>query len=138
MQFPEFTLKDDTGQELPSFLLENMHFIVCFAPDLSAETIDLAKQFDVLYQKLIIRNIITMVITPCSQEEIREKVLERDIKVKMMSDPGNDLLKRCGASGRTTFFVGKDMEILAQWNDVSVEKHADAVYDRLKGFFKSA
>ena len=57
---------------------------------------------------------------------------------KMMSDPGNDLLKRCGASGRTTFFVGKDMEILAQWNDVSVEKHADAVYDRLKGFFKSA
>ena len=138
MQFPEFTLKDDTGQELPSFLLENMHFIVCFAPDLSDETLDMADQFDAFYQKLIIRNIITMVITPCSQEDIREKVLERDIKVKMMSDPGNELLKRCGASGRTTYFVGKDMEILAQWNDVSVEKHADAVYDRLKGFFKSA
>ncbi len=138
MRFPDFSLKDDTGQVLPSSLLTNMHFIAVFAPDLSEDTLDLADQFDVYYQKLIIRNIITMVITPCSQEEIREKVLERDIKVKMMSDPGNDLLKRCGASGRTTFFVGKDMEILAQWNDVSVEKHADAVYDRLKGFFKSA
>ena len=138
MRFPDFSLKDDTGQVLPSSLLTNMHFIAVFAPDLSEDTLDLADQFDVYYQKLIIRNIITMVITPCSQEEIREKVLERDIKVKMMSDPGNDLLKRCGASGRTTFFVGKDMEILAQWNDVSVKKHADAVYDRLKGFFKSA
>jgi peroxiredoxin len=138
MQFPEFTLKDDTGQELPSFLLENMHFIVCFAPDLSDETLDMADGFDAFYQKLIIRNIITMVITPCSQEDIREKVLERDIKVKMMSDPGNELLKRCGASGRTTYFVGKDMEILAQWNDDPIKGHADRVYERLKTFFKPA
>ena len=28
-------------------------------------------------------------------------------------------------------------EILARWNDVTVAKHADAVYERLKGFFKS-
>ena len=138
MQFPEFALKDDTGQELPSYLLENMHFIVCFASDLSAETIDLAKQFDVHYQKLIIRNIITMVVTPCSQEETREKVLERDIKVKMLCDPGNVLLNKCGASGRETFFVGKDREILAHWKDVTVEGHANAVYDRLKSFFKPA
>lgn len=138
MKFPEFSLKDDTGQVLPSSLLTNMHFIAVFAPDLSDETIDLAKQFDMYYQKLIIRNIITMVITPCSQEELRAKVVERDIKVKMLSDPGNEFLQKCGVSGRATFFVGKDMEILAQWNDVKVEKHADAVYDRLKTFFKPA
>ena len=114
MRFPDFDLKDDTGQVLPSSLLTNMHFIAVFAPDLSDDTLDLADQFDVYYQKLIIRNIITMVITPCSQEDIREKVLERDIKVKMMSDPGNELLKKCGASGRTTYFVRKDMEIQAQ------------------------
>ena len=137
MRFPDFDLKDDTGQVLPSSLLTNMHFIAVFAPDLSDDTLDLADQFDVYYQKLIIRNIITMVITPCSQEDIREKVLERDIKVKMMSDPGNELLKRCGASGRTTYFVGKDMEILAQWNDDPIKGHADRVYERLKTFFKA-
>ena len=138
MRFPEFSLKDDTGQVLPSSLLTNMHFIAVFAPDLSDDTMDLADQFDVYYQKLIIRNIITMIITPCPQEKIREKVKERGTRVKMLSDPGNELLNECGASGRTTFFVGKDMEILARWDDVRVEKHADAVYDRLKGFFKSA
>ena len=137
MRFPEFSLKDDTGQVLPSSLLTNMHFIAVFAPDLSDDTMDLADQFDVYYQKLIIRNIITMIITPCPQEKIREKVMERGTRVKMLSDPGNQLLEECGASGRTTFFVGKDMEILAQWNDVTVEKHADAVYERLKGFFRS-
>ena len=138
MRFPDFDLKDDTGQVLPSSPLTNMHFIAVFAPDLSDDTLDLADQFDVYYQKLIIRNIITMVITPCSQEDIREKVLERDIKVKMMSDPGNELLKKCGASGRTTYFVGKDMEILAQWNDDLIKGHADRVYERLKTFFKPA
>ena len=138
MRFPDFDLKDDTGQVLPSSLLTNMHFIAVFAPDLSNDTIDLAKQFDVYYQKLIIRNIITMIITPCSQQELREKVLERDIKVKMMSDPENELLKRCGASGRTTYFVGKEMEILAQWSDDPISGHADRVYERLKTFFKPA
>ena len=138
MQFPEFSLKDDTGQVLPSSLLENMHFIACFAPDLSDDTLDMADQFDGFYQKLIIRNIITMVITPCGQEETRDAVLKRDIKVKMLCDPGNELLKRCGASGRTTFFVGKNREILARWDDVKVEGHATAVYDRLKSFFKPA
>ena len=138
MRFPEFSLKDDTGQVLPSSLLTNMHFIAVFAPDLSDDTMDLADQFDVYYQKLIIRNIITMIITPCPQERIRERVMERGTRVKMLSDPDNKLLSECGASGRTTFFVGKDMEILARWNDVTVEKHADAVYERLKGFFKSA
>ena len=138
MRFPEFSLKDDTGQVLPSSLLTNMHFIAVFAPDLSEETLDLAEQFDVYYQKLIIRNIITMVITPCGQEETRDAVLKRDIKVKMLCDPGNELLKRCNASGRTTFFVGKNREILARWDDVKVEGHANAVYDRLKSFFKPA
>ena len=138
MRFPDFSLKDDTGQVLPSSLLTNMHFIAVFAPDLSDDTMDLADQFDVYYQKLIIRNIITMIITPCPQERIRERVMERGTRVKMLSDPDNKLLSECGASGRTTFFVGKDMEILARWNDVTVEKHADAVYERLKGFFKSA
>lgn len=138
MRFPDFELKDDTGQVLPSSLLTNMHFIAVFAPDLSDDTMNIADQFDVYYQKLIIRNIITMVITPCPQEEIRKKVLEHGIRVKMMSDPGNGLLKRCGASGRTTFFVGKELEILAQWDDVQVEGHADKVYERLKGFFKPA
>ena len=138
MQFPEFSLKDDTGQVLPSSLLENMHFIACFAPDLSDDTLDMADQFDGFYQKLIIRNIITMVITPCGQEETRDAVLKRDIKVKMFCDPGNGLLKKCGASGRTTFFVGKNREILARWDDVRVDGHANAVYDRLKSFFKPA
>ena len=137
MRFPEFSLKDDTGQVLPSSLLTNMHFIAVFAPDLSDDTMDLADQFDVYYQKLIIRNIITMIITPCPQERIRERVMERGTRVKMLSDPDNELLNECGASGRTTFFVGKDMEILARWNDVTVAKHADAVYERLKGFFRS-
>ena len=138
MRFPDFDLKDDTGQVLPSSLLTNMHFIAVFAPDLSDDTLDLADKFDALYQKLIIRNIITMVITPCPQDRIREKVLERDIKVKMMSDPDYELLKKCGAEGRTTFFVGKDLEILAQWNDYPVEGHAAAVYERLKTFFRPA
>lgn len=138
MQFPEFQLKDDTGQVLPSNLLENMYFIACFAPDLSEETIDIANQFDSIYQKLIIRNIITMVITPCEQDAIREKVLENDIKVKMMADPGSSLLSECSASGRTTFFVGKNREILARWDNVKPEGHANAVYDKLKTFFKPA
>ena len=138
MRFPDFELKDDTGQVLPSSLLTNMHFIAVFAPDLSEDTLDLADQFDVYYQKLIIRNIITMVVTPCTQEETRDAVLKRDIKVKMLCDPGNELLKKCNASGRTTFFIGKNREILARWDDVKVDGHAAAVYDRLKSFFKPA
>ena len=46
MRFPDFELKDDTGQVLPSSLLGNMHFIAVFAPDLSDETLDLADQFE--------------------------------------------------------------------------------------------
>ena len=138
MQFPEFALKDDTGQVLPSQLLDNMYFIACFCPDLSDETVSIADQFDAFYQKLIIRNIITMVITPCEQDAIRHRVLENDIKVKMMADPGNELLQKCGASGRTTFFVGKNREILARWDDVSAEGHAAAVYEKLKTFFRPA
>ena len=42
MRFPDFDLKDDTGQVLPSSLLTNMHFIAVFAPDLSDDTLDLA------------------------------------------------------------------------------------------------
>lgn len=138
MKFPQFSLKDDTGQVLPSFLLENLHYIACFVPDMSDGSADLADRFDGIYQKLMIRNIVTLMISPSTQEELRERVLERDIKIKLLSDPDGRLASECSVSGITTFIVGKDGEVLARWDDVDPEGHVQVVYDRLKSFFKSA
>ena len=136
MQIPGFILKDENGESLDSSFLEGMRMIVCFLPDLGEGSVEQLCDFDSVYQKLMIRNIVTLMVVKAECNELRTVMDDNGLRVKMLSDMDESLVKACGLEGRATVMVSKEGEIVASWGDVRPSGHAAAVYDKVKSLFK--
>ena len=136
MQVPDFVLKDENGESLDSSFLEGMRMILCFLPDLDEGSVEQLCDFDSVYQRLMIRNIVTLMVVKAECNELRAVMDEKGLKVKLLSDMDETLVKACGLEGRATVMVSKEGEIVASWNDVKPSGHATVVYDKVKLLFK--
>ena len=63
MRLPRFNLADENGEMLDSSLLEGMRRIVCLIPDLGEDSVRELCEFDGIYQKLMVRNIVMLMVT---------------------------------------------------------------------------
>lgn len=136
MHVPGFVLKDENGESLDSSFLDGMRMILCFLPDLDEGSVKQLCDFDILYQKLMVRNIVTLMVVGAECNELRAVMDDNGLRVKMLSDMDGSLVKACGLEGRATVMVSKEGEIVASWNDVKPSGHADAVFDKVKSLFK--
>lgn len=136
MQLPDFVLKDENGEALDSSFLKGMRMVVCFIPDLGEESVEQLCDFDSIYQKLMIRNIVTLMVVKAECTELRSVMDEQGLKVKLLSDLDEGLVNACGLEGRATVMVSKEGEIVSSWSSVRPSGHADAVYDKVKSLFK--
>lgn len=136
MQFPDFVLKDENGESLDSAFLKGMRMIVCFVPGLDEGSVEELCDFDSIYQKLMIRNIVTLMVVRADCSELRRVMDDQGLRVKLLSDMDGSLLKACGLEGRATIMVSKEGEVVSTWNAVNPSGHAAAVYDKVKSLFK--
>ncbi|MBR1973323.1 MAG: redoxin domain-containing protein [Candidatus Methanomethylophilaceae archaeon] len=136
MQFPDFVLKDENGESLDSSFLKGMRMIVCFVPDLEKESVDQLCEFDSIYQKVMIRNIVTLMVVKAECPDLRAVMDKYSIRVKLLSDVDESLVKACGLEGRSTVMVSKEGDIVSTWSSVRPAGHADAVYEKVKSLFK--
>ena len=136
MQFPDFVLKDENGESLDSSFLRGMRMVVCFIPDLDEGSVEELCDFDSIYQKLMIRNIVTLMVVKAECPELRAVMDDNGLRVKLLSDMDDSLVKACGMDGRSTVMVSKEGEIVSSWSDVNPSGHAAIVYDKVKSLFK--
>ena len=136
MRLPRFNLADENGEMLDSSLLKGMRRIVCLIPDLGEDSVRELCEFDGIYQKLMVRNIVMLMVIDAEPSELRKVMDDNGLRLKLLSDTHHMLSRECGAEGRTTYMVSKEGDIVAEWKDVSVDGHASAVYDRVKLLFK--
>ena len=136
MQFPDFVLNDENGESLDSSFLKGMRMIVCFIPDLGEGSVEELCDFDSIYQKLMIRNIVTLMVVKAECPDLRKVMDDQGLRVKLLSDMDETLVKACGLEGRATVMVSKEGEVVSTWNDVKPSGHASVVYDKVKSFFK--
>ncbi|MBO5668748.1 MAG: redoxin domain-containing protein [Candidatus Methanomethylophilaceae archaeon] len=136
MQFPDFVLKDENGESLDSSFLKGMRMVVCFIPDLGEGSVEELCDFDSIYQKVMIRNIVTLMVVKAECPDLRAIMDKCSIRVKLLSDMDDTLVKACGLEGRATVMVSKEGEIVSSWSSVKPSGHADAVYEKVKSLFK--
>ena len=143
-RFPDFILADENGEIFDSRSLEGLRYIVYFYPkDGTSGCTQEALDFSSLYPKFMLRNIPVIGVSKDSAATHKKFKEKNALKVKLLSDPEQDLIKRAGARGtkmmygkevqgtiRSTFIVGKDGIIEAAWKGVKVPGHAEKVLEK--------
>ena len=136
MQIPDFILKDENGESLDSSFLRGMRMIICFIPDLDEGSVEQLCDFDSIYQKLMIRNIVTLMVVKAECPTLRKVMDDCGLRVKLLSDMDDTLVRACSLEGRSSIMVSKEGEIVSSWSDVRPSGHAAIVYDKVKSLFK--
>jgi len=150
-RFPDFALQDENGELFDSRSLEGIRFVIYFyskdgTPGCTQEALD----FSSLYPKFMLRNIPVIGVskdTAATHKKFKEK---NSLKVKLLSDPEQDLIKRAGVWGtktmygkevhgtiRSSFIVGKNGIIEASWIGVKVPGHAEKVLEKAISLIKT-
>lgn len=139
--FPSFRLKDENGEELDSSTLEGIRYVIYFYPkDGTPGCTREAEAFTASIAQFMLRNIPVIGVSKDSPESHRRFIDNKQLKVKLLSDPDHTLLEAVGAWGvkksygketvgtiRSTFLVGKDGKVEAVWRNVKVDGHVDKV-----------
>jgi peroxiredoxin Q/BCP len=150
-RFPSFILFDENGEEFNSALLDGLRFVIYFYPkDGTPGCTQEAMDFSSLYPKFMLRNIPVIGVSKDSAAMHKKFKEKNSLKIKLLSDPEQDLLKKAGAWGtktlygkevhgtiRSTFIVGKDGIIEAAWTGVKVPGHAEKVLEKAISLIKS-
>ncbi len=139
--FPSFRLKDENGEELDSSTLQGIRYVIYFYPkDGTPGCTKEAEAFTSSIAQFMLRNIPVIGVSKDSPESHRRFIDNKQLKVKLLSDPDHVLMEEVGAWGvkksygketvgtiRSTFLVGKDGKVEAVWRNVKVDGHADKV-----------
>jgi len=150
-RFPEFILMDENGEKFDGKSLDGIRYVIYFYPkDGTTGCTKEAMDFTSLYAKFMLRNIPIIGVSKDTVESHRKFKEKNSLKVKLLSDPGHELMERAGAWGtkmmygkevqgtiRSTFIVGKNGMVEAAWKVVKVDGHADKVLEKAVSLIKS-
>jgi peroxiredoxin Q/BCP len=143
-RFPGFVLKDENGEEFDSVSLEGIRYVIYFYPkDGTSGCTQEAIDFSSDYAKFMLRNIPVIGVSKDSVASHKKFRDNNMLKIKLLSDPEHDLIERAGAWGtkmmygkevmgtvRSTFIVGKDGIIEAEWKGLKVLGHVEKVLEK--------
>ena len=143
---PEFCLPDSEGQSICLKDLKGKWVVLYFYPKdntsgCTLEAITFTEQI-AQFESL---NAIVLGVSPDSQQSHCNFRDKHDLKVRLLSDPGKEVLKRYGVwvkksmygreymgVERSTFLIDPNGEIRQVWRKVKVKGHIGAVLETLK------
>lgn len=139
--FPEFKLQDENGEMMDSASLKGIRYVIYFYPkDNTPGCTKEAEEFTASIANFMLRNIPVIGVSKDSVASHRKFIDQRQLKVKLLSDPDHVLMEKVGAWGkkvsygketvgtiRSTFIVGKDGKVEAAWTNVKVTGHVEKV-----------
>ncbi len=134
-KIPSFKLKDENGQILDSKFLDGMHYVLCFIPDDSEESVRQLDELDAIYQKLMVRNMPILTILPIPCEKLYQLMNDHGLRIKMLYD-SEGFANSLGIEGRTSFIVARDGTFMGEWYNVPLDGHVSAIYDKVKSVLK--
>lgn len=134
-KIPQFRLKDENGEILISSFLEGMRMIIAYVPDLGDDSVMELQELDSIYQKLMIRNIPILAVMPVPTEDLKDLMDREGLRIKLLSDDGS-FAESFGVKDRTTFFIGRESEIIAQWDTPYNSVYVPGIYDKVKSVLK--
>ena len=130
-----FVLKDINGETVNSDFLKGMTYVMNFIPELSEDSFELLHGFDLIYQKLLIRNVIVFAVVPDIKKEDKDKLEEFDTKVKILID-SMDLFNSLNIKEKTTFLIGRDGNVIEKIAVTNPSEISTILYDKIKSLQK--
>lgn len=143
---PEFCLPDENGAETCLSELKGNHAVVYFYPkDMTSgctkEAHDFTEQLDTFNEV----SVPVIGISPDPPERHRKFIEKNDLKIKLLSDEGHEVLEKYGVWQkkkmygkeywgvvRTTFIIDPEGKVASVWPKVKVNGHVDSVMKKLR------
>ncbi len=151
-RLPPFTLQDENGEDFDSEMLSGLRWVLFFfpragTPGCTQESLD----FSALHAVFMSMNVPVMGVSSDSPAKLLSFKEKNSLKVKLLSDPEQKLQESLGVWGlkksfgkeymgtiRSTFVIGPDGRIEAEWRNLRVKGHADAVLKRVRELHRPA
>ena len=144
---PDFHLPDDSGKTVSLKDYKGKRFVIYFYPkDDTPGCTKEACQFSDLNTKFDKIGVDVIGISADGAESHQKFRTKYSLKIKLLSDPGHEVMESYGAWGektlygkksigviRSTFLVSPDGEIERAWYNVRADGHADAVLQEVAG-----
>lgn len=143
---PDFTLPDETGQNVSLSSFKDKKVVLYFYPkdDTSGCTIE-AKDFSCLVDKFAKEGAAVIGISPDSSKSHVKFRTKHDLNISLLADEEKKAIQAYGVWAeksmygrkymgvdRSTFLIGKDGKIEAAWKGVKVPGHAEAVLETVR------
>ncbi len=143
---PDFTLKDNSGNDFSLSSLKGKWVVLYFypkdnTPGCTTEAVEFSEVKD-NFQK---RGVEVLGVSPDSVKSHINFIEKKELTIKLLSDPDKDVLKNYGVWQlkknygreywgvvRSTFLISPDMKVAHSWSSVKVKGHVEAVEKKLE------
>ena len=149
---PSFSLPDENGELFQNQMLQGLRWVLYFYPNAGTPgCTQEALDFSSLYPTFMTMNVPIVGVSPNPVEKLKSFQQKNALKVKLLSDAEHSLQEAMGVwrlkkmygkefmgTERSTFIIGPDGRIEAEWRNVKVKGHAAAVLDKVRALHRRA
>ncbi|MDD3399203.1 MAG: peroxiredoxin [Candidatus Methanomethylophilaceae archaeon] len=149
---PSFSLPDENGEFFQDQMLQGLRWVLYFYPNAGTPgCTQEALDFTSLYPTFMTMNVPIVGVSSNTVEKLKSFQRKNELKVKLLSDSEQKLQEAMGVwrlkkmygrefmgTERSTFVIGPDGAIEAEWRNVKVKGHAAAVLEKVRSLHRRA
>ncbi|MFA7342318.1 MAG: peroxiredoxin [Candidatus Methanomethylophilaceae archaeon] len=147
---PSFSLPDENGEFFQDQMLQGLRWVLYFYPNAGTPgCTQEALDFTSLYPTFMTMNVPIVGVSSNTVEKLKSFQRKNELKVKLLSDSEQKLQEAMGVwrlkkmygrefmgTERSTFVIGPDGAIEAEWRNVKVKGHAAAVLEKVRSLHR--